>query len=76
MVVFRGSDLDSLKNWVASIKFVSVNYPLCDSSKLFVYLKIECRVHEGFYHSYMDINEQVIQKVKAYKAQYGLDNVM
>lgn len=36
----------------------------------------ECRVHEGFYNSYKDINDQVIQKVKAYKAQYGLDNVM
>ena len=39
------------------------------------YMRLECRVHEGFYNSYIDINAQVIDKVKAYKAQYNLDKV-
>ena len=74
VLVFRGTDLTSLKNWIASIKFFTVSYPLCDNS-IFSFNK-ECKVHEGFYNSYKDINDQVIQKVKAYKAQFGLENVM
>lgn len=37
---------------------------------------LECKVHEGFYNAYMDINNQVIDKVKAYKTQYNVNNVM
>ena len=36
VVVFRGSDMDSLKNWVSSLKFISTPYPLCDNS-IFTY---------------------------------------
>jgi hypothetical protein len=32
VVVFRGTDLASLKNWIASLKFLTVSYPLCDGS--------------------------------------------
>jgi hypothetical protein len=63
IVSFRGADLDKLKNWLQSLNFLSTSYPLCDG---------KCRVHEGFYHAYQDINTQFIDKIKTYKANFNL----
>jgi hypothetical protein len=40
VLVFRGADMDSLKNWIASIKFLTVSYPLCDNSKYFLISRV------------------------------------
>jgi predicted lipase len=67
IVAFRGSDLDKVKNWVQSLSFISTSYPLCDG---------KCRVHEGFYHAYQDINTQFLEKIKNYKTSFNLDKII
>lgn len=52
VLVFRGTVILDIKNWIQDINFVPTSYPLCDNG---------CKVHQGFYGAYL----QIQQKVKA-----------
>ena len=43
VIVFRGTQPSSIKNWLDNIDTVKVKYPLCDT---------KCEVHKGFYKAY------------------------
>jgi len=59
LVSFRGSQ--SLTNWIYNLKFSKTSaYPLCDG----------CKVHHGFYRSWLAVADEVTNSTKALLAKH------
>lgn len=58
IVVFRGTV--DFKNWIEDFSFYQVQYPRCKG----------CKIHEGFYLSYMAISEEIYKGIDALQAIY------
>ena len=59
MLVFRGT-VDAV-NWVEDFTFKQVDYPRCKN----------CKVHEGFYLSYLAVSDEVNKALEALRKTYG-----
>lgn len=59
LIVFRGTEPLSIKNWIDDLDTFFTDYP-CDG----------CRVHEGFYHTYLDIQATILKAAKDLFAKY------
>ncbi len=60
IVAFAGTDPFSIANWIDDLDFIQTDYPYCSG----------CKVHEGFYRSYLSINEVVKSLVNTYYSQH------
>lgn len=60
MIVFRGTEPLSIKNWIDDIDTFFTDYPSCAG----------CKVHEGFYHTYLDIQQSILKAAKSLFAKY------
>ena len=70
MLVFRGTLPWDLKNWMSDINFITTAYPLCNYGKPLCHS--DCKVHRGFYDSFVDIKTQVLDEVALYKQKYNI----
>lgn len=59
MLVFRGT-VDAV-NWVEDFTFKQVDYSRCKN----------CKVHEGFYLSYLAVSDEVNKALETLKKTYG-----
>ena len=48
IIVFRGTEVWSIKNWIDDIDYIPTDYPYCNNG---------CQVHEGFYHTWLDLKD-------------------
>ena len=60
VVSFSGTDPTSIRNWITDLKFRKVKYPYCD----------KCEVHNGFYHAFQSVEDDVKKFVSSFQAQY------
>jgi hypothetical protein len=60
IVAFSGTDPLSIRNWIDDIDFVKTDYPYCDG----------CQVHQGFYKTFMSVQEQVMNLTTSFMTQY------
>ncbi len=60
IVAFAGTDPLSIENWIDDLDFIQTDYPYCSG----------CKVHEGFYRSYLSVSDQVKSLVNSYMSQY------
>eukprot|EP00428_Durinskia_dybowskii_P083447 CAMPEP_0170420110 /NCGR_PEP_ID=MMETSP0117_2-20130122/35164_1 /TAXON_ID=400756 /ORGANISM="Durinskia baltica, Strain CSIRO CS-38" /LENGTH=222 /DNA_ID=CAMNT_0010678519 /DNA_START=248 /DNA_END=916 /DNA_ORIENTATION=- len=60
VVAFSGTDPLSIRNWIDDLNFFKTNYPYCDG----------CEVHEGFYNTYLSVQDSVKSLVSSYQSQY------
>ena len=60
MIVFRGTEPLSIKNWLADIDFLFTYYPGC----------VGCRVHRGFYKGYLSIQQGILESAKKLFTKY------
>jgi len=60
IVSFSGTNPLSLKNWIDDINTLKVNYPACSG----------CTVHEGFYYTYLAVQNQLHNALKDLIQQY------
>mmetsp|Transcript_4564 Transcript_4564/g.9255 ORF Transcript_4564/g.9255 Transcript_4564/m.9255 type:complete len:188 (+) Transcript_4564:66-629(+) len=63
VVAFSGTDPLSIRNWIDDLNFFKTNYPYCDG----------CEVHEGFYNTYLSVQDSVKSLVSSYQSQYTGD---
>ena len=60
LIVFRGTEPLSIKNWIDDLDFIFTDYPGCAG----------CRVHEGFYHTYLEIRDTILNSARILFAKY------
>eukprot|EP01038_Epipyxis_sp_PR26KG_P005660 gene5660-7816_t len=60
IVSFSGTDPLSIQNWLDDLNFIQTDYPYCT----------DCKVHKGFYQSYLSASSAVLSLVKQYQASY------
>lgn len=57
IVSFSGTNPLSIRNWIDDLDAFQTSYPLCSSG---------CKVHKGFYNTYLSVQEQVLTLLKKY----------
>jgi len=57
MVAFSGTDPLNIRDWIDDIDYVQVDFPYCKN----------CKVHKGFYDSYLSVQSQVLDLVKKWR---------
>lgn len=60
LIVFRGTLPFSIKNWMDDLDAFITDYPNCAG----------CKVHEGFYHTYLAIKDTILSSARALFAKY------
>lgn len=60
LIVFRGTEPLSIKNWIDDLDTFYTDYPACSG----------CKVHEGFYHTYLDIRATILSSAKRLFSKY------
>lgn len=60
MIVFRGTQPLSLKNWIDDLDFFKTSYPGCSN----------CNVHRGFYYTYLEVRDEILANAKSLFAKY------
>ena len=60
LIVFRGTQPLSIKNWIDDLDTFFMDYPACQG----------CKVHEGFYKTYLDIQQSILTAAKELFAKY------
>lgn len=60
IAAFRGTVGDDVANWLVDADFAQVTYPRCSN----------CAVHEGFYHSYLEISATAKAQVQLILSKY------
>jgi hypothetical protein len=60
VVAFSGTDPLSIRNWIDDLNFFKTAYPYCDG----------CEVHEGFYKTYLSVQDDVKSLVASYQLLY------
>ena len=65
-VVFRGSS--SVRNWIEDLEIKKVDYT--------TFSECNCKVHDGFYKSTLNVIDQVTNSVKLLQKQYGYDIIV
>lgn len=53
-IVFRGTEPLSIKNWIDDFNFLFIDYEKCEG----------CRVHRGFYFTYLEIKDRILGAAK------------
>jgi len=54
VIVFRGTVPWDIKNWIEDLNFLYTSYGNCDNG---------CKVHEGFYGDFKEIQSDFLNKV-------------
>lgn len=60
IVSFSGTDPLSIRDWMDDLNFFKTAYPYCSG----------CEVHEGFYNTYLSVQDVVKGYVSSFQAQY------
>lgn len=60
MIVFRGTQPLSIKNWIDDLDFLKTSYPGC----------ADCHVHRGFYYTYLEVRDQILANARSLFAKY------
>jgi hypothetical protein len=63
VVAFAGTDPLSIENWLDDLDTIAISYPACASQG--------CKVHQGFYDTYMAVADDVWAAVENYWTIYG-----
>eukprot|EP01035_Chromulina_nebulosa_P023537 gene23537-30518_t len=56
IISFSGTDPLSIRNWIDDLDFIKTDYPLCDG----------CKVHRGFYNTYLTVADDVRSLLSEY----------
>lgn len=65
-IVFRGSS--SVRNWIEDLEIKKVDYD--------TFSECNCKVHDGFYKSTLNVIDQVTKSVKTLQKQYKYDIIV
>jgi len=60
LIVFRGTEVLSIKNWIDDIDTFFVKYPNCAG----------CEVHQGFYKTYLDLQKNILDSARELFKKY------
>lgn len=60
IVSFSGTDPLSIRDWMDDLNFFKTDYPYCSG----------CQVHEGFYNTYLSVQDDVKSYVSSFQAQH------
>ena len=60
LIVFRGTEPLSIKNWIDDIDTFFTDYAGCNG----------CKVHEGFYHTYLEVRDKILSSAKILFQKY------
>ena len=60
LIIFRGTQMTSVLNWISDIDFISTAYPYCSG----------CRVHQGFYKAYLTIRDPMMAAIQKLYEKY------
>jgi hypothetical protein len=60
IIAFSGTEAISKKNWLDDIDYSLIDYPYCD----------HCRVHRGFYSSFISVKEEIKSMINEIKSSF------